>query len=239
MLPVDPAHSARLNAVPHLVTHLSPERIAPYETDATARGVDAITLYSYNLSLAASLLGPLNVAEIVVRNAMQGALSAHFGRDDWWEDARVELPTYQENSLRDVQEKLRKKFAREGGRPVLPCDVVAALEFGFWTGLLGDGPEGYSFERQLWQPALRRGFPYNRRDRDGFRKLVDGVRRLRNRVMHHEPLYRDKHKTALRYEDILYVIASVSPELRTWVDQTGSARHRLAAQPTDYKGLRF
>ncbi|MCR1982656.1 hypothetical protein NSA53_10455 [Cellulosimicrobium cellulans] len=238
MFPQDPADSARARARVALARGMSAERMAPYRADAEARGIDALSLYCYNMALAAALLGPLNVAETVTRNAMQRALGARFGREDWWNDPQVQLPSYHRRSIMEAQEKLRKKAGRSG-RDFEAGDVVAALEFGFWTGLLGDGPGDYDFERELWQPALRAAFPNSRRQRDQFRKLLDAVRRLRNRVTHHEPLYRQHHQTSQRYEDTLLVIAAVDRDLRDWVDHVGTARQRLRMTSDEMRAVRF
>lgn len=238
MLPKDPLVAARRAVEGTFSDYLSIERVAPYQADAESFGVAPLDLYIYNMALASSLLGPINLAETVMRNAVQKRLAEHFGCDAWWDAPELTLSDYHYGCLEVAHKKLAKSLEQKG-RGEQAGDVVAALEFGFWQGLLGEGPDGYNFERELWQPALQYAFPNNRRPLKGFRQLVDGVRRLRNRVSHHEPLYRDRDRTEARYRDTLLLVAAVSTDLSRWVDACGTAKVRLALDPSEWHTLRF
>jgi len=236
--PTIPSASDHRRARLKLDVLLSPERMAPYRHDANRLGVDVLDLYAHNMALAASLLGPLNVAEITVRNAMQNALTKLFDREDWWASAECALPRHHTRQIQEIQTRPTSRDTRThlGTRP---CDIVASVDFGFWTGLLGRGPDGHDYERELWVPALKDAFPNNRRDRGSFRKLVDNVRRLRNRVTHHEPLYRDQHRTLQRYADTLRVIEAVDKDMSRWVESSGTARRLLETELKTLVSVRF
>ncbi len=70
--------------------------------------------------------------------------------------------------------------------------IVAELNFGFWVSLLGK-----PYDATLWRHTLHKGF----RASGGGKKRSDvhgrfnAVRRLRNRVAHHEPIF---HKPLLQ-----------------------------------------
>ncbi|UTT59718.1 hypothetical protein [Cellulosimicrobium cellulans] len=64
MLPQDPADSARARARVAPARGLSAERMAPYQADAEARGIDALSLYCYNMALAAALGAAARICDI-------------------------------------------------------------------------------------------------------------------------------------------------------------------------------
>ena len=67
--------------------------------------------------------------------------------------------------------------------------MVSELSFGFWVAILAP-----RYETRLWRPALRKAFPNRPRgiERRDIHKSINALRRLRNRVAHHEPiLHRD------------------------------------------------
>jgi hypothetical protein len=70
-----------------------------------------------------------------------------------------------------------------GGSQAPHGKLVAELPFGFWWSLLAD-----EYNRLLWQPALRHAFDGTVRRRRLHAEL-DEVRRLRNRIAHHEPIH--------------------------------------------------
>jgi hypothetical protein len=80
-----------------------------------------------------------------------------------------------------------EQAAAAGGDIVMRAGhVVAELSFGFWTGLLAN-----RYHARLWEPALRRSFPLLPPGvtRRSLHRRVESVRRLRNRVAHHEPVF--------------------------------------------------
>ncbi|WP_147431830.1 hypothetical protein [Motilibacter peucedani] len=192
---------------------LSEARMGSYQTAAAGApgaALSSLDVYVYNMRLAGALLGPLHLLEVVIRNAMHEQLTRHLGRPDWWESDAVTFEDWQDRSLEKAELDV-DRVCRNGGRDPVPGDTVAALEFGFWVGLLGPG-----FERDLWRPALQQAFPNNRRGRDGLYKMLSRLRRLRNRVGHHEPVH---DRVNLRqYEDIINAIKFVSVPVSVWVD---------------------
>jgi hypothetical protein len=93
-------------------------------------------------------------------------------------------------------------------------DVVAGLDFGFWTTLLDS-----QFEQMLWRPTLYHAFPHYSRvsdlalNRGPVASRFNELRELRNRVMHHEPLF-DRNLTqdfAAISEAISWMFDDVGP----------------------------
>jgi hypothetical protein len=97
-------------------------------------------------------------------------------------------------------------------KPLTAGRVVAELTFGFWTSLCDR-----AYERPLWQPLWRRRtvlphLPRRHRTRHFVSAHLNGIRLLRNRVFHYEPVWH-RRDLAQRHQDILEAIGWVSPVL--------------------------
>lgn len=213
-------------------------------TQATTE--DALDLYIWNLQVSAAFQGPLHVLEVCLRNAMHLNLTLGF-TNDWIDDpkfihaciqAQYPPPQVGQKSnppgpdlLRDVH-KVRNRIARglaknnartirtgqqPGKTTVTVNDVVAGLDFGFWTTMLDS-----RFEQTLWRTILYHAFPHyakitgNPLERKSVEKRFNALRDLRNRVMHHEPLF---HRTLPQdFADISEAISWMYDDVASWVD---------------------
>jgi len=101
-------------------------------------------------------------------------------------------------------------------RPLEPGRIVAELSFGFWERLLAHGPPGkLNYEMALWRPAIHRAFPNSRLRRVDVHKRFPGLRDLRNRIAHHEPIF--GRPLAIEYQTIFDVIGWMCADTRSWV----------------------
>jgi hypothetical protein len=93
-------------------------------------------------------------------------------------------------------------------KPVTTGAIVAELSFGFWVGLVGP-----RYDHTLWRKALHRAFQQPLR-----RKLVHGrlnaLRRFRNRIAHHEPIWFRPLWSA--HDEIVEAIGWLSPATSAW-----------------------
>lgn len=203
--------------------HVSSARLSTYLTATGGDLNDAVDLYRWNAVVSAALWESIGHAEVVLRNAVQGALTVrHAGRGragQWYDDPAAELDSY---ARKDVATAIRR--ARAGAVPP-PGKVVAELNFGFWRFLLAK-----RYTALLW-PALRPAFPsLGGSDRRLLERPVGRVYKLRNRVAHHEPLIAEN--LAARYADTLTIVGAVDPALRDWVDGDSRVPALLARRPT-------
>ncbi|ASO18614.1 hypothetical protein FHR81_003022 [Actinoalloteichus hoggarensis] len=87
---------------------------------------------------------------------------------------------------------------------------MAELSLGFWVSLIS---RGQSYDRTLWVPALHRAFPHYQGKRKVLHDNLTTVRLLRNRIMHHEPVfYRDLRADHMK---IKRVLGYISPRMVT------------------------
>lgn len=213
---VDPLDIAALTGLPRL---FSAARLEPYLAACDGDRTGALRLYAWNIEMTAAFWGPIAVLEVVVRNAMHDALRA--GReDDWWNADAVHLMPRERRAVDGATDTL----VRRGVARPTADQVVAATSFGFWVGLTDAGVPRHptlSYETVLWQPRLATAFPHRGAlRRKGLHRLLDDVRRFRNRLAHHEPI----HAAPLRSirDDITRIAGTVSRDAERLI--VGSSR---------------
>lgn len=194
---------------------LSEARFARYLHRYPSRRELALRLYAWNLAVSSALWGPISVLEVALRNSLHARLADRAGRGDWWNDPHVHLCRNERDAIDSATETVRRRVTE---KPTSD-QVVAATSFGFWVGLTSAGISRnrlFDYETTLWQPRLQHAFPNrgNRR-RKYIHAKFDGVRLLRNRIAHHEPIY-GSPLTAL-YSDILEIAAMIHPDARDFI----------------------
>lgn len=168
---------------------LSLARVATYEQAAAGAGLPierAVELYAWNAEVSSVFLTPLHICEVVVRNAVSEALIRQYGPEWPWSVGLLRsLPTGGGAGY-DAKMDLSltsKKHRTTGG-------VVAELKNVFWEKQFTKRND-----QRLWEPYLFKLFP--NLDPRGSVKIhrqriasdLEAVRRLRNRIAHHEPIF--------------------------------------------------
>jgi hypothetical protein len=128
----------------------------------------------------------------------------------------LNLEPEQTAMLRKAKDALQRE-----GKPLDAGRVVAELNFGFWTGLIG--PK-YA---DLWRNHLVKAFSRRPVQRAEVQTRLNSIRKLRNRVAHHEPilsrpLQRDMNQ-------IFDTLSWLSPVTARWVRGNSSFEERFAA----------
>lgn len=164
---------------------------------------EAIALYLWNVALSEALYPALHFFEIALRNATHDALTAHFGKPNWFVDPLILTENRHQEQVLEAIQKLRRDrkgqylgsdtdlaFPREPGR------VVAELSLGFWVNLYSDP---YASTLVRW--AATNAFPNApdavrlRRHQSAIYPRLREVVDLRNRIFHNEPIYHWSNKT--------------------------------------------
>lgn len=199
-----------------LSASLSVPRLAPYLAASANDPVYAFQRYLWNARLAKSLLFPLQVVEVTVRNAVHRTLSGQYG-PDWITNPPAGLLTPESETSR--QNGLRR-LALAGKAAPTPDEVVAALTFDFWSNLFREDYDG------LWSPTTTRtcfpnlAAPYDWRFVQSRARRVNA---LRNRIAHHEPIW-NAVDLGLDFERCLDLIRLVSNETGRWVQRHNTFR---------------
>jgi hypothetical protein len=104
--------------------------------------------------------------------------------------------------------------------------VIAELTFGFWPNLIS------KHFHPLWSASLHKAFPYAHVPRRDVHFRLEVIRRLRNRIAHHEPILTSKNKVYTGFVDQ----PSISlPDLLQW--QRRQARSSRESFPPIKVGL--
>jgi hypothetical protein len=192
----------------------------------------AIDLYDWNVSIAGALHEDLGRVEVVLRNAMDVALTQQAARHGWgvaWFDRSALFPGRQgQRTLDDITGAKRRAAARNPNPPA--GSVITELTFGFWRFLCTP-----AHLTSLWVPALAAAFPHhpNRTSPRVVRADVeDRVQRLhflRNRIAHHEPIHGRNLSRDVRSVDDL--VGWICPDSAAWLRGQSRTQPLLTARP--------
>lgn len=224
------AYSAEfLASLDRIISH---ERLARYLTAANGNTQLALRLYERNMNLSEILFGYLHGLEVAVRNSIHVTLRAELGTATWF-DTRTALPWSRNAEMLEFTKPMRVMVGNakaSAGAAAQPGKILAELTFGFWPNLLTG-----RFHTPLWVPCLHKAFPHARETRSIIHWRLEQIRRLRNRIAHHEPILTSANRvytgyTAdpfLRLPDIERCVEWLSPEAALWLSAT--TRYQEAA----------
>lgn len=176
-----------------LKASLSEPRFATYLTRAGGNEAFAFELYLYNARLAKTFLFPLSIAEVTLRNAVDGVLRQMYG-DSWHQDNNFRNAVLTKESLSALDKAMRRAGSDKRDK------VIAELTFDFWSNLFR--PE-YAI---LWRTKANIAFPglSHGEGQQEIQSLVKKINNFRNRVAHHEPIL-DENVTDLHSKIIKMV----------------------------------
>lgn len=203
-------------SVPRLSTYLS---AANNDSDA------AVQLYLWNAAVASSLMLPMHFAEVSTRNAVSEALESVYGpRWPWNHSFEFSLPSPPRGF------NPRSELVAVRSRETTTGKVVAELKFVFWQKMFTQ-----RFDARLWDNRIASLFPnaavvVEAGLRSRIYSDLEVIRKLRNRMAHHEPIFARNLRDELA--QILDLIQLRSAEVAAWVRANESVSRVLASKPT-------
>lgn len=219
---------------------LSRERLQAYRLPDDRDERDGLARYVWNLALAGALLPSMHALEIAFRNEINRAATKLVANRSWrydrvasWLDARPSM------LLPHEAEKVERAKAQLGADPRSQTvgHLIAKLDFGFWVALCRE-PYGDSRAAgpRLWPRALDLAFrhrPGTVTTRSQIFHQFDRIRKFRNRVAHHEPIW-DRGYVA-EHAHVLESLAWMSPKLAEALRHTSPAPATFAAGPAAFR----
>ena len=205
----------------------SPPRLAGYRRKEDRDETDGLARYLWNAALANAIQPALHTLEISFRNEIaRVATKLTADRDHEvhripsWLDAKETM--LMENELAKVE--MAKKDLKDPNSQT-EGHLAAKLDFGFWVALCRDSYSDVRGEGpRLWDRALPLVFkkrPTDVTTRAQIFHQFDPIRRYRNRVAHHEPIW-DRDYLA-QHDYILESLAWMHPKLADAVRQLSAA----------------
>lgn len=215
-----PSTAAELRALEEAI---SPARLATYLRVCHFNARRALDLYEWNKRAGAALYPVLQANEVALRNAVHAALTVAYG-PQWPLSPGFlrSLPSHERSAFQAEIAKLRRRM----GRAPATGDVVAAQTYWFWVFLLTT-----RFQDRVWTGGFAAAFPHAPRnvDRTVVHTRAEAVRRLRNRIAHHEPLL--GFDLAGTYQRALSVVRWISPVKARWTAERWPPGPELTSRP--------
>lgn len=159
-----------------LEVNLSSPRFAAYVKRAGHHREYAVQLYLYNARLAKSMLFPLHIMEVALRNGIDTILTSMFG-NSWPNNLKFRQMLTPESN--NAIQKTINRFSKIPSKD----DIVSELSLDFWSNLFRP-----HYDRSLWQTNMAKLFPCASVTRASFQSEIHEVNRFRNRIAHHEPI---------------------------------------------------
>jgi hypothetical protein len=195
---------------------ISQERLSRYLTATKGDIGGALELYEYNIAISEALFGFLHGLEVAVRNSIHSTLRRDLGTPTWF-DGGAALPwstTGETLALTAVMSAMVTEAKAKLPPTALPGKLIAELTFGFWPNTLTK-----RFHSILWLPSLHKAFPNATVPRSAIHLRLEVIRRLRNRIAHHEPILTSHNEVYTGFKDQPYIALSSLLECVEWVSE--------------------
>lgn len=183
---------------------LSADRLSVYGHDGAASAI-VMGRYLWNIAICEALYSPLQMFEVVLRNAIHQAMADLYSTDNWYDTMPLAAWGYQQ--VGDAKNKIAK-----AGKAVRPGRVVAELHLGFWTSTFEDHYERHT---RFLPGGIKKVFPRmpkSLHNRKHIKAGLERIRQLRNRVFHHERVIHWKDLPQ-QHADVLRTLGWMSPEV--------------------------
>lgn len=204
---------------------LSPARLRPYLQAAAGDDEKALELYEWSARMASAAFELIAHLEVGLRNALDAQLRMHVDEQNRgipWLFCSPPVNHDMQSAISITRDRLRARDRESRDQ------ITAHLSFGFWSGMLTTSHE------DLWRKSLHRSFPYS----DGRRKTVgnalEGIRKFRNRVAHHDSLL--NIDIPFEVERIFTVAGYLHPGFKAWlqrIDRTHDVYGKRPVNPID------
>jgi hypothetical protein len=185
----------------------SPDRVEAYRNSGED-DIETMARYVWNTCLCEALYPSIQNLEIGLRNCLNAAIAKSYSNAHWFNDSHVLIDFREQQRVLDAKAELLKQ-----GKAVTTGRIVAELHFGFWTSLLS-----HKYNNALWlRPNLMKdAFPYMSkyfRKRSNLAGRFSQIRKLRNRIFHHEPIW-NRPNLLSDHADILEALSWIDPCLK-------------------------
>ena len=202
---------------PWITDTFGAHRISPYQEAARREGVRTLDLILWNIQVTEAFHTPLGMLENSFRQAVHERLKSQYSRPDWW--AAAPLSAHDQVKVGKATLDARRDWSQASAD-----DVAARLTFGFWVNLLSQ-----RHDRNFWVPVLHRAFPdFHGRRRD-LHDNLEAMCHLRNRVMHHEPVFH--RDLAADHSKVYRLISYIQPDATAWLREFDRVPEVLASWP--------
>ena len=189
---------------------ISKERLEPYLNRHNYDLTKALNHYKCNILISQAFYPLLAILEVGLRNSLDYQLTLKFKDEKWFDNheyvkiaSRFHIDRISQARTNIMSEKKEITSGR----------IISELAFGFWTSMFD-----VKFEKALWK-NLRLAFPNcpkNIRKRKTMSAKFNAIRKLRNRVFHHEAITWNLNVFHSYKDEIIEVLNWLDKDLVSW-----------------------
>lgn len=205
-----------LNDGNDIIDSLSKQRFFTYLKKSSFKKNYAFDLYLYNSRLSKSLLFPLQVFEVCLRNAINNFFIKEFCID-WAIDSNFRK-ILNSHSLATLDKAIERAKSSSND------DIIAVITLDFWSNLFRS-----DYDRSLWQKNIHNVFG-EKVTRKLIQKDVAEINKLRNRIAHHEPIL--DLNLNLVYKKIIELIKLISKDTAKWTNHFTTFHDVIRTKPS-------
>ncbi len=205
-------------------SQLSAPRFQRYLDEKKQDIREALALYRWNAQVSAAIMFPLQVCEVSIRNGIADAIENFYGADWPYNNSfRRSLPNPQKWF------SPRRELISQANQQTTTGKIISELKFVFWVGMMTS-----RHHTVIWDSTIEAIFP-GKTDlsktvlREAVWKKLDKIRKFRNRVAHHEPIYERPPQDD--YREIIELIRWRSPITAGWVERVQTVTDLLVIRP--------
>ncbi len=184
---------------------ISHDRLSKYKDDPDDPTLK-LSYYLWNMALSESLYPTIQCLEVALRNSLFDNIQQLTGVQNWFDSPDL----LADNELKIIS-RAKTNLTRDR-KPLEPNRIIAELNFGFWTSLFNK-----RYEQKLWPKIIKSTFPFmpkKHRTRKTLSERFNKVRKLRNRIFHHEPIWHWRD-LKIQHQQIIDAIGWINPELKS------------------------
>ena len=192
---------------------ISQERLEPYLKRHNNDLTKALYHYKCNILFSQAFYPILAVLEVGLRNSIDYQMTLKFNDERWYDNheyikiaSRFHIDRISQARTNIMSEKKEITSGR----------IISELAFGFWTSMFD-----VKFEKTLWK-NLRLAFPNcpkNIRKRKTMSAKFNAIRKLRNRVFHHEAITWNLNVLHNYKNDIIEGLNWLDKDLVKWASE--------------------
>ena len=185
-----------------LTRSLGNARLMSYR-GANESDLDAVARYVWNVRLCEALYPAFHFLEIALRNRLHDTIERVTGDALWLSNAP--LLEYESDAVAKAWHELSRN-----GKSTDSNRIIAELQFGFWTGLLSSRYEPIFWRRPQGLFKAFPGLPRTSRPLNDLSGRYTRIRHFRNRVFHHEPIWKDS-QLRFKHQQLIEAIGWICP----------------------------
>ncbi|MDI9408061.1 MAG: Abi family protein [Candidatus Pacebacteria bacterium] len=198
------------------IADISKQRFERYLQWADGNYEQAVELYLFNIQLSSEFYFPLQTLEVTLRNRINQVMNEAYG-DGWLTDKKFPFVRTHESKLDKEINSLRKIKLE-----VTDAILIAQINFSFWTSFFAN-----KYDPQ-WRVTLYKTIVPEQRStisRKILEEKLEGLKKLRNRIAHHEPII--QFDLECYYKDVFNLIFWISPVCANWCHSNSGLESKI------------